>query len=56
MLNVLTNNVYLGTLKFKEVIVENAHAPIIDQVKFDKVQENRKQRHEVYGNSAYDKK
>ena len=53
VLNVLSSEVYLGTLKYKGVIVENAHEAIIDRAQFDRVRAIRAKRQEIYGNSAY---
>lgn len=50
---ILGHEVYLGTLKYYNLIVENAHEPIIDRAVFDKVTDMRKKRREIYGNSAY---
>jgi site-specific DNA recombinase len=53
VLNVLSGEVYLGTLKYGEVTVENAHEAIIERDTFERVRAARAQRHEVYGDSAY---
>jgi site-specific DNA recombinase len=54
--NVLSNDVYLGTLKYNEVVVENAHQAIISREDFEKVQELRQKRQEIYGDSPYQTK
>jgi site-specific DNA recombinase len=53
VLNVLSGEVYLGTLKYGEVVVENAHEAIVEREQFERVRVVRSKRHEIYGDSAY---
>ena len=53
VLRILTSDVYLGTIRFGDVVVENAHQAIIDRESFEKVAEVRKKRQEIFGDSAY---
>ena len=53
VLNVLSGTVYLGTLTYGEVVVENAHEAIIDRAQFERVRAVRSARREIYGDSAY---
>lgn len=56
VLRVLSSEVYLGTLKFGDVVVENAHEAIIDRESFDRVTALRMKRREIYGDSPYQSK
>ncbi len=56
VLRVLSSEVYLGTLKFGEVVVENAHEAIVDRDVFEKVTALRMKRREIYGDSPYQTK
>ncbi len=56
VLRVLSSEVYLGTLKFGDVVVENAHEAIIDRESFDRVTALRMKRREVFGDSPYQSK
>jgi len=51
--HILQSDLYLGTLRFGSVVVENAHEAIIDRESFDKAAALRKKRREVYGDSPY---
>lgn len=53
VLRILTSEVYLGTIRFGDVVVENAHPAIIDRDSFDRVAAVRKKRQEIFGDSAY---
>ncbi len=56
VLRVLSSDVYLGTIRFSNVIVENAHEAIIDQESFKKVTAIRIKRREIFGDSPYHSK
>lgn len=56
VLRVLSSEVYLGTLKFGDVVVENAHEAIVDRAVFEKVTALRMKRREIYGDSPYQTK
>lgn len=51
--HILSSDLYLGTLRFGSVVVENAHEAIIDRESFDKAIALRKKRREVFGDSPY---
>ncbi|MCL2771993.1 MAG: recombinase family protein [Oscillospiraceae bacterium] len=53
IISVLTTDVYLGTIKYNDVVKENAHEPIISHELFEKVALERKKRRKKYGDSAY---
>ncbi|GHU59286.1 integrase [Clostridia bacterium] len=53
VLRTLCNDVYLGTLRYDDVVFENAHEPIVTQEQFEKVKVMREKRHEIYGDTAY---
>ena len=53
VLGVLSSDLYLGTLKYGGVVVENAHEAIIGRDQFKRVQKVRARRQKIYGNSAY---
>ena len=53
VVRVLSSEVYLGTLEYSDIVVENAHEAIVDRALFDRVQAVREKRREVYGDSAY---
>jgi site-specific DNA recombinase len=53
VLRILCNDTYLGTLRYDDVCVENAHEAIIAPEQFDKVKVVREKRHEIYGDTAY---
>jgi site-specific DNA recombinase len=56
VLRILMSDVYLGTMRYAEVVVENAHPAIVSKEDFDKAQTIRLKRHEIYGDSAYQTK
>jgi len=56
VLRVLSSGVYIGTLKFGDIVVENAHESIIDRETFDKVTALRMKRREIYGDAPYHSK
>jgi site-specific DNA recombinase len=56
VLRILCNEVYLGTLRYDDVVVENAHEAIIDRAVFERAAAMREKRHEIYGDSAYQTK
>jgi site-specific DNA recombinase len=56
VLRILCNNIYIGTIRFDDVSVENAHEPIITREQFEKVKVVREKRHEIYGDTAYKSK
>lgn len=53
VIRVLSSKVYLGTIRFGDVVVENAHPALIDQETFDRVSALRLKRREVFGDSPY---
>ena len=53
VLRILSSEVYLGTMKFGSVVVENAHPAIIDRASFDRVTAIRMKRREIYGDAPY---
>lgn len=50
---IISNDVYLGTTRFGDVVTENTHEPIITREQFEKAQEIKKKRHEIYGDTAF---
>ena len=56
VLRILCNDIYLGTLRYGDVVVENAHEAIIDRALFERAAAMREKRHEIYGDSAYQTK
>ena len=56
VLRILQSDLYLGTSRFGDVVVENAHEAIIDRETFDKVNALRLKRREIFGDSAYQTK
>jgi site-specific DNA recombinase len=56
VLRALSNDVYLGTLRYEDVVVPNAHEAIITKEIFDKAKEVRRKRQEIYGDTAYQSK
>jgi site-specific DNA recombinase len=56
VLRVLSSEVYLGTLKYDDVIVDNAHEALVTKEQFNQVKAIRKKRQEIYGDSAYKSK
>ena len=53
VLRILSSEVYLGTMKYGSVVVENAHEAIIDRAAFDRVTALRMKRREIYGDAPY---
>jgi len=53
---IISNDIYTGTLRFDNVVVEDAHEAIISREDFDKANEIRRRRHEIWGNTAYKSK
>jgi len=49
--SVLSNIVYLGHIKFKAMVIENAHDPIITKELWDQVKSTREERHKKFGSS-----
>jgi len=56
VLRVLNSEVYLGRIKYDDVVVENAHEPLITREQFERVKAVRKKRQEIYGDAAYQSK
>jgi site-specific DNA recombinase len=54
--NVLTGEVYLGKVRFGDVVVENAHEALVTREDFEKVKELRIKRRELFGDSPYQAK
>ena len=54
--NILGNETYTGRLHFGDVIVDNAHEPIISKEQFDAAQVLRGKRQEQYGGQAFQSK
>ena len=54
--SVLTSDVYLGVIRFGSVVVENAHEAIITREVFEKVQNIRIKRQELFGDSPFQAK
>jgi site-specific DNA recombinase len=50
---IISNDIYVGTLRYEDVVYENAHEAIVTRAQFDKANEIKKRRHEVYGDTAY---
>ncbi|MDR1572378.1 MAG: recombinase family protein [Clostridiales Family XIII bacterium] len=50
---VICNDIYTGTLRYDTVVVENAHEAIVSRDHYEKANEMRKKRHEIYGDTAY---
>lgn len=53
---ILENETYLGHIHFGDVLVENAHEPIITEEQFNAVQVMRGKRRKKYGMSSYQSK
>lgn len=53
IVKLLCNDVYLGTTRFGDIVTENTHEPIITKEQFKKVQEIKKKRQEIYGDTAF---
>jgi site-specific DNA recombinase len=51
--SVLTSEVYLGKIRFGDVVVENAHEPLVTREQFEKVKALMIKRREMFGDSAY---
>jgi site-specific DNA recombinase len=51
--SVLTSEVYLGKIRFCDVVVENAHEPLVTKKQFEKVKELIIKRRELFGDSPY---
>lgn len=56
VLRILSSEIYLGTLKFGDIVVENAHEAIVDRETFDRVTALRMKRREIYGDAPYQTK
>jgi site-specific DNA recombinase len=54
--NVLTSEVYLGTIHFGSVVVENAHEALVSKEVFEKVRKLRIKRQELFGDSPFQSK
>lgn len=54
--NILSNETYLGRIHFGDVIVENAHEPIITEEQYQSAQILRGKRQEKYGSTAFQAK
>ncbi len=50
---ILTNDIYIGTNTFGKIKYENAHEAIIDVAQFKRVQELKKKRREIYGDTGF---
>lgn len=50
---ILCNDIYLGTIHFGDIVTENTHEPIITREQFEKAQEIKKKRQEIYGDTAF---
>lgn len=50
---ILCNDVYLGVTHFGDVVTENTHEPIITREQFEKTQEIKIKRQEIYGDTAF---
>lgn len=48
VISVLSTDVYTGIIRYKDVVVENAHEPIIDSETFNKVQQIRHRKQATY--------
>ena len=53
---ILENETYLGRIHFGDVLVENAHEPIISEEQFKAVQVIREKRRKKYGTSSFQSK
>ena len=51
VVRVLTNDIYTGTNRFGDVVVENAFSAIIDRETFEKAQQMKQKRSEIYSTS-----
>jgi site-specific DNA recombinase len=51
--SVLTSEVYVGTIRFGSVVVENAHEALVSREVFEKVRELRIKRQELFGDSPF---
>lgn len=54
--NILENETYTGRLHFGDIVVENAHEPIITDEQFKAAQTLRGKRKELYGKNAFKSK
>lgn len=54
--SVLTSEVYLGTINFGSVKVENAHEALVTREQFDKARALREKRREIFGDSPFQTK
>ena len=54
--NILTSELYLGTIRFGDVVVENAHEALITKEQFEKVRVLRIKRRELFGDSPFQSK
>jgi site-specific DNA recombinase len=54
--SVLTSEVYIGTIHFGSVVVENAHEALVSREVFEKVRELRIKRQELFGDSPFQSK
>lgn len=54
--NVLSSEVYLGTIHFGSVMVEDAHEALVTREQFEKVRALREKRREVFGDSPFQTK
>ena len=52
-MKILCNDVYLGITRFGDVVTENTHEPLITREQFEKAQEIKKKRQEIYGDTAF---
>lgn len=53
VMKILYNDVYLGITHFGDIVTENTHEPIIEREQFEKAQEIKKKRQEIYGDTAF---
>jgi len=51
----LKKDIYTGTLRFEDIVIENAHEPIISKELFEEVQKIRTQRRDLYGKNSYNR-
>lgn len=49
----LRNDVYIGTVKFDDVIYENAHEPLVSKELFEKANSIRSKRQDTYGKNPF---
>lgn len=50
---ILCNDVYLGITHFGDVVTENTHEPLVTREQFERVQEIKKKRQDIYGDTAF---